>query len=135
MTVRSLILFSFSVATLAMGQSQKNGTTSNQTAITSSFRVAAEDVLDCLDGLALVDTRPDQIFWPQSLKCRPMVRKLGRVVGNAQETALAETLHDLQSKITACHIAGGGQPCDEERDMRARAIQEGTLRAPSAVGQ
>ncbi|MFL6313711.1 MAG: hypothetical protein ACJ71W_16560 [Terriglobales bacterium] len=122
------------LSTLAPAQTQKSETPT-QNLISASFRTAAEDVLDCLDGLALVDVSPDQIYWPQSLKCRPMVRHLGRVAINPDETALAEALNALQSKITACHIAGsGGQPCAEERAVRARAIQEGTLRAPASVG-
>jgi hypothetical protein len=122
------------VSAIASTQTQKSEVPSKGS-ISASFRAAAEDVLDCLDGLSLVDVSPDLIYWPQSLKCRPMLRHLGRVAINPDETALAETLNALQSKITACHIAGsGGQPCAEERAVRARAIQEGTLRAPASVG-
>jgi hypothetical protein len=123
------------VSAIASTQTQKSEAPSDKVSISSSFRAAAEDVLDCLDGLSLVDVSPDQIYWPQSLKCRPMVRHLGRVASNPDETGLADTLKALQSKITACHIAGsGGQPCGEERAVRTRAIQEGTLRAPASVG-
>jgi hypothetical protein len=130
MTPIKLLILCLCFGSLSQGQSLKA-----TTPIGASFRASAEDVLDCLDGLSLVDTLPDQIYWPQSLKCRPMVRRLERSASNPEEIALAETLHSLQSKITACHIGGGGgQACKEEQDVRARAIQQGTLRAPSSVG-
>jgi hypothetical protein len=128
------LLIMFLQSPFSWSQAQKSEVPSKGS-IGASFRSAAEDVLDCLDGLSLVDVSPDQIYWPQSLKCRPMVRHLGRVANGSDEIALADTLNSLQSKITACHIAGSGaQPCTEERAIRARAIQEGALRVPASVG-
>lgn len=129
----TLLISLLFVSSISSTQTLKSETP--KSAISASFRAAAEDVLDCLDGLSLVDVSPDQIYWPQSLKCRPMVRHLGRVANGSDEIALAETLNSLQSKITACHIGGtGAQPCTEERPIRAHAIQEGTLRVPVSVG-
>jgi hypothetical protein len=97
------------------------------------FREKAEDVLDCLDAANLVAMRADPVFYPQSLQCRPMLRRLERAAGSDQERALAQALHEYQSSIMACHLAAGGESC-AWKVPRDKAIQTGQLRAPAVPG-
>jgi hypothetical protein len=102
--------------------------------ISVSFRDAAEEVLDCLDGAMIVNTSSDQVFEPQSLKCRAMLRKLERSAKGERETSLAVDLHEYQLKITSRHLGGRNDAIDREVAARSKAIQDGGLRAPSAPG-
>ena len=53
--------------------------------ISEGFRSAAENVVDCLDGAELIADKSDVVFFPQSLQCRAMLRRLERSAATTQE--------------------------------------------------
>ena len=122
-------------ATLAPAQSTKAPVSRRTASAVEQHGVheRAEDALDCLDGAYLVVGKNDETFWPQSLACRAMVRKLQRAAATQEDHATVDALLEYQSQISVCRVSGG--VCPDVNVARNKAIQAGGLRAPDAAGR
>ena len=122
------LLVAFVVTVLgATGYGQVKGN------ISSTFREKAEDVVDCLDAANIVAAKSDAVFYPQSLQCRTMLRKLQRAASNPAERSVTDDLQNYQQEVVLCHA--GGVSCAQESKDRSAAIKDGGLRAPDAPGK
>ncbi|HEX7284662.1 MAG TPA: hypothetical protein VF532_00680 [Candidatus Angelobacter sp.] len=99
----------------------------------NAFHEKAEDTLDCLDGSFLVSGNNAVAYWNQSLACRAMVRKLGRLATTDSEREIAKALLSYQVQISACDLGGHGD-CPGANKARDEAIRIGNLRAPARAG-
>jgi hypothetical protein len=127
--MRTIVLCGIFLCTIAAKAQQP------VTGISGTFRAAAEETLDCLDGASVVEQDPEVVFEPQSLGCRAMLRKLGRSARTPQESIVVADLGELQTKIVSCHLAHGESCDDAERLIRTKAIKDGGLRVPDAAGK
>ncbi|SRR5579864_4626561 len=142
MRIQQIAFFCAMIAVSASAQVQRGAPAATEGRFREDFRILAEEYLDCLDGLIVVGTLADPVFYPQELKCHSVSRKVRRTAAGDMESKVANDLLALHSQIRACRIqyspsdAADVSRCgDAMRARRNQAIADGGLRAPGAPGE
>lgn len=117
------------VPLLALPQTKKVANTSSTTLkLAPAFRAQAEDVLDCIDELAMLESAPEGSYSTQDVKCIDKMKKLRRAANTSPEKTMANLLDDAYGKVRTCRMGHQSACKRDETEARAVAIRAGNLR-------